>query len=101
MPLDQRFVQELMQLLTNPPLLTDLSLHVFFPEVARDFATWNKMHTRPVSHEEMYEWLQKKFPGVPDGKSFNNADDAFREMFKCIVCKALNVGYVAPIKIVD
>src|SRR5260221_7236526 len=88
MPLNPQFVQQFIQLVSQPACLVEISMNVFFPEKKQEFTKWAQLriHTTPA---DVYTKLQELFPEAPLFDESMNPDDAFTELLKIIWRKAM------------
>lgn len=100
MPLSPEFVNAVMSCLQQPPVLIDIMLGAFFPEVVerQNAFVQSRIATtdRGAEMAAMYDFLHSQFPNslpremLPEEKGI---DWAFREMVKHVLAAALNVEY--------
>jgi len=99
MSLNPQFVQELMQLLSTPPLMCDLALGSLFPDKHQAFQRWVQTQENP-DYAKVYDFIQGMFPTAPVRDNVVNTDALFRELFKHIVAQAFQLDYRSAVRIV-
>lgn len=100
MALDPRFAAELVNFISSPPMLVDTALRALYPEVAQRFGQWAQLVGGRPQTADVYEWLRKEFPGVPERQETDKPDELFREVFKAIVCRYFDIPYNQPSRLI-
>jgi hypothetical protein len=101
MGISPEFMHGVVMVCSQPPILIDVALNVFFPEIAAEQQRFMSMQLRP-SAAIMYDWLQEKFPTAPLRQPEDiDAEKMLREMLKHIVAKAFNMKYESPGRIIS
>lgn len=93
MNLDPRFCQLLVEFLGNPSAAVDLAVRVTNPKLAEDMTKFAMLVGGKPTSKQLYEFFQRNFPALPDITSETNPDDAFREIFRAIICQWLGIDY--------
>lgn len=98
MALNPQFIVEMLNVLSNPPLMCELAVGLFYPEMSRDFQKWSSLQIQP-NYMDTYKWLHQRFQSAPELDETLRVDELYRELLKHIIAKAFNLEYKTQPKI--
>lgn len=87
----------MLRLFSEPTCLCELLANVWFPHMKIEFNNWVGLQIQPTP-AGVYDWWRSKFPEAPERVAGMEVDDAFRELTKYMLAKAMNMEY-KPVKL--